>query len=267
MADSEDERDMGDESTAQLGTPGFGMGFPQNPSRMIPDISPPRDSSDFLPTSELPGLDEGFSPFAPADESVRNQNMFGVTDSTRGIITAKSLLDLLAQNVSKADTRGGIIDRLNKSGGMVDSIRTTGFASLETSPAMTEKVKTIFDNIIDNLQIKCADIFHEVLAEIFDMIAPKICPHYSLVQQTAETSQVSPAKFKFLHEWKALRPSYESLYDNKMQIEKCRKNSTKMLSEVHQHERKKEEYMQSNDRLLLCMKTGQHLNSLLLERT
>jgi hypothetical protein len=173
---------------------------------MIPGISPPRDSSDFLPTSELihPGMDEGFSPFGPANESVRNQNIFGMTDSTRGIITAKSLLDLLAQNVSKTEIREGIINRLNKYGGMVDSIRTARFASLETSPAITEKVKTIFDNIMDNLPIKCADIFHEVLAEIFDMVAPKICPHYSLVQQTVETSQVSPADFKFLQGWRAL---------------------------------------------------------------
>jgi hypothetical protein len=68
---------------------------------------------------------------------------------------------------------------------------------LEATPAMTEKVRAIFDNIMDNLPIKCAEIYHEVLVEIFDMIAPKICPHFSLVQQTAETSQVSPATFKF----------------------------------------------------------------------
>jgi hypothetical protein len=110
-----------------------------------------------------------------------------------------------------------------------------------------QKVKTIFDNITDNLPIKCADIFHAVLAEIVDINAPNICPHYSLVQQTAETSQVSPANFNFLQGWRALRPLYESLYDNKMQFEKCRKNSTKMLSEAQQHERKKEEYMRSND--------------------
>jgi hypothetical protein len=65
-------------------------------------------------------MDEGFSPFGPTNESVRNQNIFGLTDSTRGIITAKSLLDLLAQNVSKTEMWEGIIDRLNKSGGMVD---------------------------------------------------------------------------------------------------------------------------------------------------
>jgi hypothetical protein len=122
MTDSEEKRDTGDESTAQLGTPGYGLGSPQNPSRMIPGISPPRESSDFLPTSELrlPGMNEEFSPFGPANDSVRNQNMFGMTDSTRGIITAKSLLDLLAQHVSKTEMREGIINRLNKSGGIVD---------------------------------------------------------------------------------------------------------------------------------------------------
>ena len=102
MADSGEERDMGDESTAQLGTPGYSMGSPQNPSMMIPGISPPRESCNFLPTSELrPGMNEGFSPYGPANDSVRNQNIFGMTNSTRGVITAKSLLDLLAQHVSK----------------------------------------------------------------------------------------------------------------------------------------------------------------------
>jgi hypothetical protein len=140
-----------------------------------------------------------------------------------------------------------IIDRLNKSGGLVDAIRIAGFESLEASPAITEKAKTIFENIMVNIQVKCANTFHEVLAEIFDMMAPKICSHFSLVQQTAETNQISPANFKFLQVWKKLRPLYESLYDNKKQIEKCRKDSTAMLSEAQQHERKKEEYMLGND--------------------
>jgi hypothetical protein len=186
MADSEDDRETRDESTAQLGTPGYSMGSPQNPSMMIPGISPQRESCNFLPTSELrPGMNEGFSPYGPANDSVRNQNIFGMTDSTRGIITAKSLLDLHAQNVSKNEMWEGIINRLNKFGGMVDSIRKADFASLEASLVITEKVRTIFDNIMDNLPIKCADIYHEVLVEIFDMIAPKICTHFSLVQQTA----------------------------------------------------------------------------------
>jgi hypothetical protein len=103
-----------------------------------------------------------------------------------------------------------IIDRLNKSGGLVDAIRIAGFESLEASPAITEKAKSIFENIMVNIQVKCADTFQEVLAEIFDMMAPKICSHFSLVQQTAETSQVSPANFKFLQVWKKLRPLYES---------------------------------------------------------
>jgi hypothetical protein len=83
------------------------LGSPHNPSRMLPGISPPREPSDFLPTSELrlPGMNEGFFS-GPANDSVRGQNIFGMTDSTRGIITAKSLLDLLAQHVSKNETRG-----------------------------------------------------------------------------------------------------------------------------------------------------------------
>ena len=83
------------------------------------------------------------------------------------------------------------------------------------------KLETIFENIMNNIQVKCANTFQEVLAEIFDMMAPKICSHFSLVQQTAETNQISPANFKFLQVWKKLRPLYESLYDNKKQIEKC----------------------------------------------
>jgi hypothetical protein len=78
--------------------------------------------------------------------------------------------------------REGIVNRLNKSGGMVDSIRKADIGSLEASPVMTEKVRTISDNIMDKLLIKCADIYHEVLVAIFDMIAPKICTHFSLVQ-------------------------------------------------------------------------------------
>jgi hypothetical protein len=91
---------------------------------MLPGISPPKETSDFLPTSELrlPGMNEGFSPYGPANDSVRGQNIFGMTDSTRGVITTKSLLELLAQHVSKNEMWEGIVNRLNKSGGMVDSM-------------------------------------------------------------------------------------------------------------------------------------------------
>jgi hypothetical protein len=247
MVDYDDERDARDDSTAPLGTPGFNLGSPQNPSRFTHNISPQRSTSGFLRASGIPGMGEGFSPFGQDNDSIQQQNMFGLPDSTRGIVTAKGLVDLLTQDITKDDMRQGIIDRLNKSGGLVDAIRNAGFESLEASPAITEKAKTIFENIMDNIQIKCADIFHEVLAEIFDMIAPKICPHFSLVQQTAETSQISPANFKFVQVWKKLRPLYESLYENKKQIEKCRTDSTAMLSEAQRHERKKEEYMLGND--------------------
>ena len=198
MVDSDDEMDAGDDSTAPLGTPGFNRGFPQNPSRILHNMSPQRNTSDLLRASGIPGMSEGFSPFGQDNDSIQQPNMFGMTDSTRRIITAKGLVDLLAQNISKYDMRQVIIDRLNKSGGLVDAIRIAGFESLEASPAITEKAKSIFENIMVNIQVKCTDTFQEVLAEIFDMMAPKICSHFSLVQQTAETSQVSPANFNFL---------------------------------------------------------------------
>ena len=186
MVDSDDERDAGDDSTAPLGTPGFNQGSPQNPSRMMPNISPQRNTSDFLGTSGIPGMGEGFSPFGQDKDSIQQPDMFGITDSTRRILTAKGLVDLLAESISKDDMRQVVIDRLNKSGGLVEAIRVAGFESLEASPAITDKAKIIFENIMVNIQVKCADIFQEVLAEIFDMMAPKICSHFSLVQQTAD---------------------------------------------------------------------------------
>jgi hypothetical protein len=241
-SDSDDDRETGDESTAPQGTPGYNLGSPNNPSRILPGMSPPKETSDFLH-----GWNGGFSPYGPANDSVRHQNIFGMTDSTRGVITTKSMLELLAQYVSKNEMREGIITRLNKPGGMVDSIRKADFGPLEATPLMTDKVRKIFENIMEKLPIKCAEIYQEVLIEIFDMIAPKICPHSSLVQQTAETSQVSPATFKLHQAWKALLPLYESLHKNKIQIETCRKNSTEMLTEVQRHEQERQENMQSND--------------------
>jgi hypothetical protein len=247
MVDSDDERDAGDDSTAPLGTPGLNRGSSHNPSRILHNMSPQRNTSDLLRAGEIPGMSEGFSPFGQDNDSIQQPDMFGMTDSTRRIITAKGLGDLLEQNISKDKMRQVIIDRLNKFGGLVDAIRVAGFESLEASPSITEKARSIFENIMVNLQVKCTDTFQEVLAEIFDMMAPKICPHFSLVQQTAETSQVSPANFNFLQVWKKLQPLYESLYENKKQIEKFRKNSTTMLSEAQKHERKKEEYIAGND--------------------
>ena len=91
-------------------------------------------------------------------------------------------MDLLGESISKDDMRQVVIDRLNKSGGLVEAIRVAGFESLEASPAITDKAKIIFENIMVNIQVKCADTFQEVLTEIFDMLAPKIMPHFSLVQ-------------------------------------------------------------------------------------
>ena len=233
-------------------------------------MSPPINTSDLLRASGIPGMnDTGFSPFGQDNDPIQQPDMFGITDSTRRILTAKGLGDLLAENISKDDMRQVVIDRLNKSGGLVDAIRIAGFESLEASPAITDRAKTIFENIMNNIQVKCADTFQEVLAEIFDMMAPKICSHFSLVQQTAETSQVSPANFKLTQVWKKLRPLYESLYDNKKQIEKCRQDSTTMLSEVQMHERKKERKRITSQAmsLLLCSKNGPENNLLWLGRT
>jgi hypothetical protein len=98
------------------------------------------------------------------------------------------MLELLAQCVTKNEMRDGIITRLNKNGGSVDSIRKADFGSLEATPPMTDKVKKIFENIMKKLPIKCAEIYQEVLVEIFDMVVPKICPHFCLVQQTVQAS-------------------------------------------------------------------------------
>ena len=112
MVDSDDEMDAGDDSTAPLGTPGFNRGFPQNPSRILHNMSPQRNTSDLLRASGIPGKSEGFSPFGQDNDSIQQQNMFGIPDSTRGIITAKGLVGLLTQNISKDDMRQVIIDRL-----------------------------------------------------------------------------------------------------------------------------------------------------------
>ncbi len=170
------EVDAGNDTTASLrGTPGYDIGSPLNPTRIIHSMSPSRSTSDLLRPSGIPGMnDTGFSPFAQSNDSVRPPDIFGITDSPRRILTAKGLVDLLAESISKDDMRQVVIDRLNKSGGLVDAIRTAGFESLEASPAITDRAKTIFENIMSNIQVKCADTFQEVLAEIFDMIVPKI---------------------------------------------------------------------------------------------
>jgi hypothetical protein len=243
------EVDAGNDTTASLrGTPGYDIGSPLNPTRIIHSMSPSRNTSDLLRPSGIPGMnDTGFSPFAQSNDSVRPPDIFGITDSPRRSVTAKGMVELMAESISKDDMRQVVIDRLNKAGGLVDSIRIAGFESLEASPTITDKAKIIFENIMVNIQVKCADIFQEVLAEIFDMMAPKMCSHFSLVQQTAETSQLSPAKYKYTQTWKKLLPLYESLYENKKQIEKCRQSSTAMLTEIQMHEQEKEKYLAGSE--------------------
>ena len=106
MANSHDERETGDDSTARMETPGYNRGSPHNPSRILPSMSPPRNTSDLLRASGIPGMnDTGFSPFAQSNDSIQQPDIFGITDSPRRILTAKGLVDLLAESISKDDMR------------------------------------------------------------------------------------------------------------------------------------------------------------------
>jgi len=58
MANSYYERDTGDDSTDPVGTSGFNRGSLQNPSRIMPSMSPERNISDLLRASRNPGDDE-----------------------------------------------------------------------------------------------------------------------------------------------------------------------------------------------------------------
>ena len=61
MANAHDERETGDDSTApMMETPGYNRGSPLNPSRILPSMSPPRNTSDLLRASGTPGVDEDF---------------------------------------------------------------------------------------------------------------------------------------------------------------------------------------------------------------
>jgi hypothetical protein len=191
-----DERETQEAPSSLIQTPGFTPGAEMNPSKIMDGASPTRGAADFLPGNA--GMTEGFAfgPYGPDLDSVwvRHQKIFGVIDSTRGIITSRGLQDLLEQSVSKSDMRNGIITCLNKSGGLIDSIRIADFASLGASTAMTESVRKIFETITEKLPFKCIEVFSEVFVEIFDMIAPKICGHFSLVPHTSETSHLFPPK-------------------------------------------------------------------------
>jgi hypothetical protein len=208
-SDSDDDRETEGDPTSQLHTPCFTLGSPNDPSRIIPGLSPTKEASDFLH-----GMTEGFSPYGLAIDSVCQQNIFGMTNSTQGAITTKGMQVLIPQSVTKNEMRDAIMTHLNTPGGLVDSIRKADFASLEATPSMTDKVRKVFENIMEKFPVKCAEIYQEVFVEIFDMIVPKICPHFLLVQQTAETSQVSPATFKFHQAWKTLLSLYQSLRKN-----------------------------------------------------
>jgi hypothetical protein len=69
-----------------------------NPSRIMHGASPTRVDADFLH-----GMTEGLGPYGPEFDSgwMRQQNILGLIDSTRGVITSKGMQDLLAQSVTK----------------------------------------------------------------------------------------------------------------------------------------------------------------------
>ena len=62
------------------------------------------------------------------------QNLFGLTASMRGTAISQGLQDLLGQHPSKKDLKDVVIRRLERSSGIVDSIRTSNFEFLEATP-------------------------------------------------------------------------------------------------------------------------------------
>ena len=96
-----------------------------------------------------------------------------------------------------------INNRLTEEGGVAAAILDQNLGSLNTelgisqedffyNPEMKEKVKVMFDNIINNLTKDCANLFEEVFTEILDTLAPKICTYFNLVHHTAATTKLSP---------------------------------------------------------------------------
>jgi hypothetical protein len=79
-----DERETEDGSSSPVRTPGFTPGGVTLPSKIIQGASPTRGAADFLPR-----MTEGFGPIGPdLDSEMRQQNIFGVVDSIRGVITS-----------------------------------------------------------------------------------------------------------------------------------------------------------------------------------
>ena len=88
MANSYYERDTGDYSTDPVGTSGFNRGSLQtlqNPSRIIPSMSPQRNISDRLRASGNPGVDEDFiSLKQETDTSLGDEATFKVKQKRPG---------------------------------------------------------------------------------------------------------------------------------------------------------------------------------------
>ena len=69
---------------------------------------------------------------------------------------------------------------------------------------MKEKVKVMFDNIINSLTKDCANLYEEVFTKILDTLAPKICTYFNLVHHTAATTKLSQATFTLQQVWSTL---------------------------------------------------------------
>jgi hypothetical protein len=83
MADNTSQSIDFDERETEDGS-GFTPGGVTLPSKIIQGASPTRGAADFLPR-----MTEGFGPIGPdLDSEMRQQNIFGVVDSIRGVITS-----------------------------------------------------------------------------------------------------------------------------------------------------------------------------------
>ena len=86
--------------------------------------------------------------------------------------------------MAKKDLIAVVQNRLNEQEGMVAEIRHVNFDSLGASKEMIAKIRVVFENIIRNLATLCASPFGEIYIEVFESLAPKICPHFNLAHHT-----------------------------------------------------------------------------------
>ena len=90
-------------------------------------------------------------------------------------------------------------NRLTEEGGVAAGIKDQNLGSLNVDLGITsemkEKVRVMFDNVINSLTTDCASLFGEIFTQILESLAPKICTHFNLVHHTAATTQLSQAMF------------------------------------------------------------------------